>query len=70
MAERTVARVLPEERDPLLAEIEEVVQHSDVWLDSPNTRLGGMRPRDLLNTEEGRDILHSIMQSVKYGLFT
>ena len=53
-----------------MAEIEEVVQHSDLWLDSPNTRLGGMRPRDLLQTEDGRDILHSIMQSVKYGLFT
>lgn len=70
MAERIHAQALVEECDPLLAEIEEVVQHSEVWLDSPNTRLGGLRPRDLLHTEEGRDILHSIMQSVKYGLFT
>lgn len=70
MATRNHTGVLPEERDPLLLEIEEVVQHSDLWLDSPNTRLGGMRPRDLLKTVEGRGILHSIMQSVKYGLFT
>ena len=58
------------ERDPLLAEIVEVVQQSDVWLDTPNTRFGGMRPRDLLSTEQGRQLLHSVVQAAKYGMFT
>jgi uncharacterized protein (DUF2384 family) len=70
MAERTLARALPEERDPLLAEIEEVVEYPEIWLDTPNTRFGGMRPRDLLNTEQGRQLLHSVVQAVKYGMFT
>jgi hypothetical protein len=70
MAERVPARALHDERDPLLAEIEEVVDDPEVWLETPNTRFGGMRPRNLLETEEGRHILHSVMIAVKHGLFT
>lgn len=70
MAERIHARAPREDRDPLLVEIEEVVAYPEIWLDSPNTRFGGMRPRDMLQTEEGRDILHSVMQAVKHGMVT
>lgn len=70
MAERIPVRALHDERDLLLLEIEEVVDRPEVWLDTPNSRFGGLRPRDLLQTEEGRHILHSLMIAVKHGLFT
>lgn len=70
MAERIHALSLQGTRDPLLTEIAEVVQDPEIWLDTPNTRFGGMPPRDLLDTKEGRQLLHSVMQAVKHGMFT
>jgi uncharacterized protein (DUF2384 family) len=54
----------------LRSEIEEVVQDADLWLESPNDRLGGLKPKDLLGTTKGRSVLHSLVQSIKHGMFT
>jgi len=57
-------------RDPLLAEIAEIVLSPDAWLDTPNDRLGGQAPRALLDSERGREILQSLVRSVKHGMVT
>jgi len=69
MAKRAHARAL-DEMDPLLTEIGEIVLYPDAWLDTPNDRLGGQPPRALLDSEEGREILHNLVQTVKYGMVT
>jgi hypothetical protein len=71
MAKRSTAHALDDgEKDTLLAEIAEIIVYPDVWLDTPNDRLGGQPPRALLSSENGREVLHSLVQSVKHGLFT
>jgi hypothetical protein len=69
MANRAHVRVL-DDTDPLLAEIGEIVLYPDAWLDTPNDRLGGQPPRALLDSDEGREILHNLVQTVKYGMVT
>lgn len=59
-----------DEFDPLLAEIGEIVLYPEAWLDTPNDRLGGQPPRALLGSEEGREILHNLVQTVKHGMMT
>jgi len=68
MARHARAQILDE--DPLLADIAQIVLYPEVWLDTPNDRLGGQPPRALLQTEAGREILYSLVQSVKYGMVT
>lgn len=57
-------------QDPLLSEIAEVVLYPDLWLDSPNDRLGGLSPRSMLGFPEGRNLLYNLVQNVKYGMTT
>jgi uncharacterized protein (DUF2384 family) len=59
-----------DEEKALLEEIAEIVTYPDAWLDTPNDRLGGQPPRALLDSHKGREVLHSLVQSVKHGLFT
>ncbi len=59
-----------EEQDTLLTEIADIVQDPDLWLDTPNERFGGQRPRALLRSEKGRAILHDLVQAVKHGMVT
>ena len=70
MAHRARAQRLTEEQDSLLGEIAEIVQDPDLWLDTPNERFGGQRPRTLLESEKGRAILHDVVQAVKHGMVT
>ncbi|PYQ58944.1 MAG: hypothetical protein DMF53_19560 [Acidobacteria bacterium] len=59
-----------DERDSLLEEIAEMVLHPEAWLDTPNARLGGQPPRALLDFDEGREVLHNLVQNVKHGMVT
>jgi hypothetical protein len=70
MAKQAHARVFPEEYDPLLTEIAEIVLYPDAWLNTPNDQLGGQPPRVFLDSEEGREILHNLVQMVKHGMVT
>jgi hypothetical protein len=54
----------------LRAEIQSVVHDADLWMSSPNDQLGGLAPRDLLQTLEDRLVLHSLVQSIKHGMTT
>ncbi|MBW8879292.1 MAG: DUF2384 domain-containing protein [Acidobacteria bacterium] len=53
-----------------MADIAKMVLDTDAWLDSPNYSLGGQRPRDLLQTENGRKVLHNLVEAVKHGMIT
>ncbi|HEY0514963.1 MAG TPA: antitoxin Xre/MbcA/ParS toxin-binding domain-containing protein [Thermoanaerobaculia bacterium] len=70
MAKQAHARVLDEDHDSLLTEIAEIVLYPNAWLDTPNDRLGGQPPRALLGSDEGREILHNLVQTVKHGMVT
>lgn len=70
MAKRAHARTFDEEQDSLLAEIAEIVLYPDTWLNTPNDQLGGQPPRVFLGSEEGREILHNLVQMVKHGMVT
>jgi uncharacterized protein (DUF2384 family) len=70
MAKRAYARVVDEEHDSLLTEIAEIVLYPETWLDAPNDQLGGQPPRALLGSDQGREILHNLVQMVKHGLMT
>jgi uncharacterized protein (DUF2384 family) len=67
MAKPAHARVI-DDQDSLLTEIAEIVLYPDAWLDTPNDRLGGRPPRALLASDEGREILHNLVQTVKHGM--
>jgi len=54
----------------VISEIAEVVLYPEIWLDTPNDRLGGQAPRALLKSEEGRDLLYNLVQNVKHGMMT
>jgi len=69
MAQHARAQAL-DESHALLADIALMVPDVDAWLDSPNYSLGGLRPRALLQTEGGREILHNLVEAVKHGMIT
>jgi uncharacterized protein (DUF2384 family) len=68
LAEREVPAAI--DQAELRSEICEVVRDPDLWLSSPNDQLGGLAPRDLMDTPEGRSVLHSLVQSIKHGMPT
>jgi antitoxin Xre/MbcA/ParS-like protein len=70
MAKKSSAHAVDEEKEAVLAEIAEIVLDPDAWLDTPNDRFGGQPPRVLLESEKGRDILHSLVVSYKHGMVT
>jgi uncharacterized protein (DUF2384 family) len=57
-------------QDPLVWEVAEVVLQPDLWLDTPNERLGGLAPRSMLGFPEGRRLLYDLVQNVKHGMTT
>lgn len=61
---------MPTEEQILLTEIAEIVQNPDLWLNTPNERFGGQKPRTLLRSERGCAILHDLVQAVKHGMVT
>jgi uncharacterized protein (DUF2384 family) len=69
MAPHARAQAL-DENDTLLADIAKIVLDVDAWLDSPNYSLGGQRPRTLLQTEDGRWLVHNLVEAVKHGMIT
>ncbi|RMH23013.1 MAG: DUF2384 domain-containing protein [Acidobacteria bacterium] len=68
MATELKERVLSAEE--LMAEVAEVVQSPEVWLDTPNAQLGGIMPRAMLESAEGQEQLHNLVQMIKHGMFS
>ena len=55
-----------EERD-LKKEVEKIVADPDTWLNTPNDRLGGQSPINLINTDE-EPRLRDLIRSIKHGM--
>lgn len=55
--------LLPDESPSIEIDVRKTIPDADEWLDTPNTRIGGKKPRDLIGTpreERVRDIIRSI----------
>jgi hypothetical protein len=61
--------ILEDESSNIVDEVNKVVADSEAWLDSPNSSLGGERPRDLIGTEMERDVRY-LLRGIKDGITT
>ena len=48
--------ILEDESSNIVDDVSKVIPDAEVWLDSPNSWLGGERPRDLIGTEMEREV--------------
>jgi hypothetical protein len=61
--------LLEDESSNIVDDVSKVVPDAEVWLDSPNSMLGGERPRDLIGTEREREVRY-LLRGIKYGITT
>ena len=63
----TVNGLLPDEQADIRQEIVTLVDQPDKWLEMPNNRLGGQKPKDLIGTER-EQLLRDLLRAIKYGM--
>jgi hypothetical protein len=61
--------ILQDESSNIVDDVSKVVPDSEAWLDSPNSSLGGERPRDLIGTEMEREVRY-LLRGIKDGIPT
>jgi hypothetical protein len=61
--------LLPGEHRDVVQDVKSVIQDADTWLDTPNDRLGGQKPRDLINTPDEIQLRY-LVRAIKYGGIT
>ena len=61
--------LFPDESPDILEDLATVLADPDAWLDTPNS-LFGMRPRDLLGTPRGIQLLRDMIRGIKHGIFS
>lgn len=61
--------LLPGEKADIRKEAASLIADADRWLDTPNARLGGEKPNDLIGTDR-EWILRSLLRAFKYGIPT
>jgi hypothetical protein len=61
--------ILEDESSNIVDDVSKVVPDSEAWLDSPNSSLGGQRPRDLIGTEMEREVRY-LLRGIKDGITT
>ena len=61
--------LLPGEKKDIRQEIRAMVAEPAKWLDMPNDRLGGEKPKDLIGTER-EQLLRDLLRAIKYGMPT
>lgn len=49
--------------------ISEIVSDPNLWLDTPNDQLGGMKPRDLIGTQR-EGLIRELARAIKIGMPT
>ena len=64
-----VPELLPDESPDILEDLATVLADPDAWLDTPNS-LFGVRPRDLLGTPRGVQLVRNMIRSIKHGDFS
>ena len=61
--------ILEDESLNVVDDVSKVVPDPEAWLDSPNSLLGGERPRDLVGTEMEREVRY-LLRGIKDGITT
>jgi Protein of unknown function (DUF2384) len=61
--------VLEDESPNIIDDVSKFVPNAEVWLDSPNSFLGGEKPRDLIGTEMEREV-RDLLRGIKDGITT
>ena len=61
--------LFPGEHADIREDVAEILAEPERWLDTPNERLGGEKPRDLIGTDREQH-LRDLLRAVKYGLFS
>ena len=61
--------ILEDESSNIVDDVSKVVPDSEAWLDSPNSSLGGERPRDLIGTEMEREVRY-LLRGIRDGITT
>jgi hypothetical protein len=61
--------ILEDESSNILDDVSKVLPDAEVWLDSPNSSLGGERPRDLIGTEMEREVRY-LLRGIRDGITT
>jgi antitoxin Xre/MbcA/ParS-like protein len=61
--------ILQDESSNIVEDVSKVVPDADVWLNSPNSSLGGERPRDLIGTESEREVRY-LLRGIRDGITT
>ncbi len=61
--------LLPGEQPNIQRDVEDLISDSDKWLKTPNDRLGGNKPADLIGTDR-EQLLRDLLRAIKYGMPT
>ena len=68
-AARKSSVILEDESPNIVDDVSKVVPDAALWLDSPNSSLGGERPCDLIGTEMEREV-RDLLRGIKDGITT
>jgi len=64
-----MAAILDDESPDIRDDISKLFPAADAWLDSPNSSLGGEKPRDLLGTAREREV-RDLLRGIQDGITT
>jgi len=59
----------PDTKSDLLKDIEDIFADPQAWLNTPNLRLAGQKPIDLIGPPD-QELVRNITESIKHGLYT
>ncbi len=61
--------ILEDESSNILDDVSKVFPNPETWLDSPNSSLGGEKPRNLISTEREREVRY-LLRGIQDGITT
>jgi len=61
--------LLPGEHKDILIDVLDLIPDPDAWLDTPNARFAGDKPRELIGTDREWN-LRNMLRAIKYGQFS
>jgi Protein of unknown function (DUF2384) len=61
--------LLPGEDPDIRKDVTALVADPSKWLDTPNSQLGGNKPKDLIGTDR-EQLLRDLLRAIKYGMPT
>lgn len=59
--------LFPDEQSDIRRDVSALIADPNEWLDTPNTELGGAKPKDLIGTDR-EQMLRDLLRSIKYGI--